>query len=57
MCFTMWLLCISVHSFFGLIYCYVIRLLLHNLMGLLVIGVSSFGEPCNVFDDIKVAGK
>ena len=57
MCFTMWLLCISVHSFFGLIYCYIIRLVLHNLMGLLVIGVSSFGEPCNVFDDIKVAGK
>ena len=57
MYFTMWLLCISVHSFFGLIYCYIIRLVLHNLMGLLVIGVSLFGESCNVFDDIKVAGK
>ena len=54
MCFTMWLL--SVHSFFGLTYCYIIRLVLHNIMGLLVIGVSSFGEPYNVFD-IKVAGK
>ena len=54
MCFTMWLLCISVHSFLG---CYIIRLVLHNVMGLLVIGLSSFGEPCNVFDDIKVAGK
>ena len=53
MCFTMWLPCISVNSFFG---CYIIRLVLH-VMGLLVIGVSSFGEPCNVFDDIKVADK
>ena len=50
----MLLLYISAHSFFG---CYMIRLVLHDVMGLLVIGVSSFGEPCNAFDNIKVAGK